>query len=246
MSETADNRTVYASLVNQRRSVRKYKQNTPFDHEAVARSLELALLSPNSSNMQLWEFHRVIDTQKIQQAAIFCMGQNAAKTARELVFFVTTPNKWPERAKTNARIIRDSFADQPDSPRAKRSAGYYEKLIPMLYNNDRFGIRGFLRRLLSLYLGFKKPMIREVTKSDVRVCLHKSTSLAAMNFMMAMAAEGYDTCPMEGFDSKRMKKLLKLPQNAEITMVVSCGERADDGVYGERNRVDFDSVVHIH
>ncbi len=51
-------------------------------------------------------------------------------------------------------------------------------------------------------------MVREVSKADLRVCLHKSTSLAAMTFMTAMRAGGYDTCPMEGFDSKRAKTLL--------------------------------------
>ena len=38
--------------------------------------------------------------------------------------------------------------------------------------------------------------------------------------MISMAALGYDTCPMEGFDSVRLKSLLKLPKSAEISMVI--------------------------
>jgi nitroreductase len=34
----------------------------------------------------------------------------------------------------------------------------------------------------------------------------KSAALAAQNFMISMAAVNYDTCPMEGFDSLRVKK----------------------------------------
>ena len=56
-----------------------------FDHEAVTRALNLATLSPNSSNMQLWQFHRVVSDDKREQLAKLCMGQNAAKTARELI-----------------------------------------------------------------------------------------------------------------------------------------------------------------
>ena len=41
--------------------------------------------------------------------------------------------------------------------------------------------------------------------SDMRVWAHKSTALSAAHFMLAMRAEGYDTCPMEGMDSRRVK-----------------------------------------
>jgi nitroreductase len=33
----------------------------------------------------------------------------------------------------------------------------------------------------------------------------QSAALAAQNFMISMAAVNYDTCPMEGFDSLRVK-----------------------------------------
>jgi nitroreductase len=44
-------------------------------------------------------------------------------------------------------------------------------------------------------------------------------ALAAQNFMISMAAVNYDTCPMEGFDSLRVKKILNLPA-AEINMII--------------------------
>ena len=63
--------------------------------------------------------------------------------------------------------------------------------------------------------------------------------------MIAMANEGYDTCPMEGFDSRRMKRILNLPYGAEINMVVSCGIRkGNEGIWGERYRPPLDQVYH--
>ena len=76
----------------------------------------------------------------------------------------------------------------------------------------------------------------------MRIVAHKSTALAAQNFMISMAAIGYDTCPMEGFDSKRVKQILNLPNSAEITMIVSCGIRDEKGVYGSQFRVPFEDV----
>lgn len=235
----------FSSLIHSRRSVRKYDLMAEFDHDAVTRALELAILSPNSSNMQLWEFHRVVNTDKQAQLAELCMGQNAAKTARELIVITTTPYKWKQRAKNNALQIREAFEGREDAT-SRRAVKYYEKLIPFLYRNDRFGLMGAIRKVVVAYLGRKKPMVREVSKADLRVCLHKSTSLAAMTFMTAIRAEGYDTCPMEGFDSKRVKQLLGLNNKDEITMIIGCGPRADDGIYGERHRVDNSEIIIIH
>ena len=61
--------------------------------------------------------------------------------------------------------------------------------------------------------------------------------------MIVMAEQGYDTCPMEGFDSRRVKNILKLPYGAEINMIISCGKRkGNEGIWGERYRVPFDEV----
>jgi Nitroreductase len=76
----------------------------------------------------------------------------------------------------------------------------------------------------------------------MRVVVHKTCALAAQTFMLAMANENYDTCAMEGFDSKRAKRILNLPVGAEINMIVSCGIREEHGVWGDRMRVPFDEV----
>jgi nitroreductase len=89
-------------------------------------------------------------------------------------------------------------------------------------------------------------MVREVSKQDVRVCLHKSAALASMTFMLSMREQGYDTCPMEGFDSKRAKALLGISDNDEITMIISCGVRTGEGIYGERHRVPNEEVIISH
>lgn len=242
MSNSTDH---YAQLIHSRRSIRKFDQQHDFNHQAVKDALELALLSPNSSNMQLWEFHRVASADKREQMVTFCLGQNAAKTANELVVFTVTPRKWKARAKMNSQHIRNQFEGRSDKA-ALRAFKYYEKLIPMMYNNDRLGVRGVVRKCIASIIGIKKPMVREVTKSDFRICLHKSASLAAMTFMTSMRDQGYDTCPMEGFDSTRVKQLLGLEKSDEICMIVSCGKRTEEGVYGERQRVERDDVIYEH
>ena len=117
----------------------------------------------------------------------------------------------------------------------------YKKLMPTIYT-DFFGLIGIYKKILSFFIGMFRPIYREVMFSDLRVVTHKSVALAAENFMLSMAEIGYDTCPMEGFDSVRLKSLLKLPKSAEISMVIGCGVREEDGLYGERFRLPLKEV----
>jgi nitroreductase len=105
------------------------------------------------------------------------------------------------------------------------------------------GLLGLLRLALVNTISLFRPIFLEASESDTRVVVHKSCALAAQTFMIAMANEGYDTCPLEGFDSRRIKKLLQLPRGAEINMVIPCGIRkGNKGIWGERFRLPFDEV----
>ena len=118
---------------------------------------------------------------------------------------------------------------------------YYTKLIPFTFS-DFFGILGIFKSFIAQLTGIFVPMFRQVTSIDKRIVSHKSAALAAQNFMISMSAIGYDTCPMEGFDSLMVKKILNLPYKAEINMIIGCGIRDQKGVYGSRYRVPFESV----
>ena len=55
----------------------------------------------------------------------------------------------------------------------------------------------------------------------------KSTSLACENLMIAVEAFGLNTCPMEGFDGRRLCRFLGLsPQQHEIVMVIAIGKKS--------------------
>jgi len=43
---------------------------------------------------------------------------------------------------------------------------------------------------------------------------------------------------MEGYDSKRIKKLLGLPRDSAVVMVIAAGKRTEGGIYGQRIRYD--------
>ena len=172
------------------------------------------------------------------------MNQNAAKTANQLVVFVTRKDLWKSRAKSNIKFLNKSFEDSPRENSAKRKKSvmfYYQSLVPVMYTSF-FGVLGIFKYLMMFVIGVFKPIYREVRSSDMRIVAHKTCGLAAQNFMISMAAIDYDTCPMEGTDTLRIKKILNLPSGSEINMVVGCGVRSEKGIYNKRFRVPFDEV----
>lgn len=234
-----------SEAIQHRRSVRVYDAEKPIDTAIVKKCIEQASLAPNSSNMQLWEFYHVTSKETIAKIAPFCFNQNAARTAQQLVVFVTRKDLWRQRAKSNLQFIDKNFgANNPkaeQSSREKVARNYYGKIIPFAYA-DFLGILGFLKYIMVSIIGLFKPIYRQVRQSDMRIVAHKTCGLAAQTFMLSMAAEGYDTCPMEGSDTLRVKRLLGIPFGAEINMIVSCGIRKPEGVYGDRFRIPFKEV----
>ncbi|WP_340062997.1 nitroreductase family protein [Ascidiimonas aurantiaca] len=230
-----------------RRSVRVFKKDEHPHPEEVKACLEDAVLAATSSNLQLWEFYHITDDVLMKKMTKACLGQNAAATASQLVVVVTRKDLWKQRARFNAAFLSRLIGDKPKetySRREKNALAYYQKLIPMVYF-DFLGIVGWLKYLIFIIVGLFRPVYRQLRSSDLRTVVHKSAALASQNFMLSMAAKGYDTCPMEGSDTLMIKNILKLPRGSEICMVIACGIRdGNKGIYTERYRVPFEEVYH--
>ena len=231
-------------IIDQRRAVRIYDENADYNPDVTKRCVERATLSPNSSNMQLWEFYKVSTTDIKAKLVKACMNQCAARTASELLVVVVRKDLWKRRATFNVNKIKEKLADKKEedyTKRDKRGLSYYTKVMSILYT-DFLGIFGFIKYAFFWIIGFFRPVYRQVRHSDMRIVAHKSAALASQTFMLSMAAEGYDTCPMEGFDSLMVKNIMKLPSSSEINMIISCGIRKPEGIYNERRRVPLNDV----
>lgn len=234
-------------ILHHRRAVRHFLTDKPLDTEAVRQCIALAQLAPTSSNMQLWEAYHVTDKDTLQLLSKACLGQRTATTAQQMVVFVTRPDLYRQHARAVLRfeeenIRRHSPADRHEH-RIGRIRSYYAKLMPFLYARS-FGLLGAVRKAMAWSIGLFRPMVRQTSEGDMRVVIHKSCALAVQTFMLAMAEGGMDTCPLEGFDSRLVRRALRLPCSAEINMIITCGYRSEKGVWGERFRLPFEEIYH--
>tara|TARA_Y100001970_G_C14029816_1_gene747994 strand:- start:310 stop:1017 length:708 start_codon:yes stop_codon:yes gene_type:complete len=232
----------FFELVNKRRSVRKFS-NEKVPEEVILRSLKAALLAANSSNLQPWEFYWVKDKAKKNKLIEACFSQNAAKTAQELIVAVSRIDTW----KRNKNLILEDFKNKDKLlPIIDK---YYNKVVPISYAHDSIGILGIIKKIISIpinIIGLFKPIPRgPIFRHDVFEIVTKTTALACQNFMMALVSLGYDSCPMEGFDHKRVKKILKLNNKSHVVMVLGIGKADPKGIYGKRFRINDELVIKI-
>lgn len=236
----------FDAIVHNRRANRKFAEDIEVPDAVIYKALEHAMLSPNSSNMQLWEFHWIKNPDLLRKFTPICLNQTAAKTAKHLVAFVGRRDHWKEHAQWNLNLVKASIGEREPTKKEKRGLDYYGIMMPLVYRRDLLGISTLIRKMVCFIKGFNNPFMRINGKRDQNIIVHKSCALAAQTFMLSIGAQGFDTCPMEGFDPILAHQALQLPRGAEITMIVAVGKGTAEGIQGERKRLPFEKTIIIH
>lgn len=230
----------FMNVVRNRRSVRVF-DGRPIPEPDMRDCLEAALLAPNSSNLQPWEFHWARSPEIKAKLVEACLSQPAAKTASEIVVVVARTGLWRKRAGEMIEALKAGPIPPPPSVLA-----YYGKLVPFFYEQGPLSAFGLIKQVLFFFRGLSAPTPREPTnRGELRTWAVKTCALAAENFMLALSAKGYDSCPMEGLDSARVRKALGLPRDATVVMAIGCGKRAPGGVYGPRVRFPSSEFIKV-
>ena len=226
----------FQTILNQRRSVRRFTAEK-IPPAITEKCLEMATKAPNSSNLQPWHFYWVLDEEKKEALKKACLSQNAAKTAAELIVVTARQDTWQKHAKW-------VIANFPAEKVPLVVLDYYTKKVALSYDPGFLGIKGVIKKIASYVIGTQKPMVRgPFTRAAMKRWAVKSTALAADHLMLAFAAYGYDTCPMEGMDEYRVKKILGIGRPSEVVMVIAAGRRAENGVYHGQFRLPLEEVM---
>jgi nitroreductase len=242
IAKTGEPWRAFEDVVRGRRSIRK------FSAERVSESdmndlLDAAIVAPTSSNLQPFELCWVRTPKLKRKLVKACMSQQAAKTAAELVVCVA---RWDRCDDTREELL-EWLRSRPHTPR--QVLFYYERLVPMVYDQGPFGLYGRARKVLMRPLAAVTPMPRgPASREDVRVWAIKSAALTCENLMLAARAKGLDTCPMEGVDPIRVAKVLGLRKSGfkrswDLTMVIAVGHRARTAHVPPQWRRDRDELV---
>lgn len=223
------------ALIESRRAVRRFTTE-PVPEAVIRDCLELAVLAPNSCNLQPWSFQVIREPALLEQLHPVCMGQHAAR-APLIIAVLARPDTWRQAC---ANVV-DYW---PEAEVPERIRHFYRKTAPFQYNQGWLGWRGLFKRQLVRLLGLRRALMRTPNSlAQMRLWAVKSTALAAENLMLAFQSHGYSTCPMEGFDEVRLRRVLSLPRQAIPIMLLAVGKPGEKAVYNPRLRFPLEQHV---
>ena len=200
--------------------------------------------APSSFNMQPYRFYWVETTKEKTVVAKLCLGQMPAQTASALVVVVADLGSLTATSRRQLEWMRSrsEFSD------AKiRDYERTAKIGRILFMPGPFGIFGAVKWAIFWLLNLWKVMgMPPLFRRDLFKWAMKSTSLACENLMIAAEALGINTCPMEGFDGRRLSKYLGLSARYhEIVMVIAVGKKSPAYVEPPQWRRRLDATVTI-
>ncbi len=211
------------NAIFQRRAVKVFE---PVEIPSGTREqiLDAARLAPSSFNIQPYRFYWVGTPEKKKTAAQLCFSQAPAETASALIVAVADIGSWRSTSEMHLEWLRESGASE-------KEFSYYEKrskLAKWFFWQGWFGTLGAVKWAILRVLHLWKIIgMAPVSRQGLFKWAVKNTSLACENLMIAAETLGLNTCPMEGFDGRRLGRLLGLSTRYhEIVMVIAIGKRA--------------------
>lgn len=131
---------------------------------------------------------------------------------------------WNQAQMTDASMLV-VFCAQVDS---------WEKNVRRVWEGTPPEVQDYMAGAIDNYYRDKPQVQRDETM--------RSCGLMAQTLMLAARGKGLDSCPMDGFDFEAVGKLINLPENHVIAMMVAVGKRTLDPK-PRVGKLPFDEVV---
>ena len=224
----------FQTLARGRRSVRDFKPDA-LPEGALDQLLEAARWAPSGYNLQ--PVHFVVVTEQTQKTALraACMDQRQVSEAPACVVFVG------DRLVAKNHFDQVLALDQEAGAINQEYERLMRKFVPLAFSIGPFGLgwlwKAALARPMSWFTAI--PTFPAVHR---RFWLAKQVGLSAMNFMLAAHAAGLGSCPMEGFDTRRVGRVLGTPRHMEPMLVVPVGYTAKTDLI--KTRLPLSQLVH--
>jgi len=207
----------------QRRAVKVFEP-VQISHQLREQILNAARHAPSSFNSQPYRFYWVGSAQKKTAVAKLCLGQEPAATASALIVAVADIGSLAATSQGQLEWMRGNHFEEAKIRDYQRTT----KVGRILFTPGPLGVFAAVKHAVFRLLNLWKVLgVPPLYRHELFKWATKSTSLACQNLMIAAEALGLNTCPMEGFDGRRLLRYLGLSSRChEIVMVIAIGKRS--------------------
>ena len=230
------------NAISLRRAVKLFE---PVDISSEIREqiLQAACQAPSSFNIQPYRMYWVGSESKRAEVARLCMGQQPAVTASALIVAVADIGSASATTQGQAEWMRRNDFPEEKVRDYERTAKIGRILFMPGPLHMFAAFKWVVFRLMNV---FKVMGMPPLSRDAIFKWATKGTSLACQNLMIAAEALGLNTCPMEGFDGRRLSKYLGLSRRShQIVMVIAVGKKSNAYVEKPQWRRPLDATVTI-
>ena len=223
----------FEQLAKSRRAVRRFKPD-PLPEGLLQRLLAVAHWAPSGYNLQPTHYVVVTDPQRKQALRSACFWQKQITEAPATVVFTGDKHCYRNNFERMIECERQAGAMHEKYEQSLR------KFVPLAFETGPMGL-GWLWKCGAPLMGCVQP-VPSIPAVQRRCWLAKQVMLCAMNFMLAAKAAGLGTVPMEGFDERRVRRVLGIPRSQVVVLVVPVGYPDDQEL--KRTRLPVEEFVH--
>jgi Nitroreductase len=201
-----------------RRHAARHFTDEPVSQARLARLLALTRRAPSGYDSQPWCAVVVRDPVRKRQLQRACLGQAQVVEAPAVVVFAAN-------ARPVSRMREIATQNQALGAWSPEYARFMRR-----YTALRLGARWLdpVKRLGTWLIGWiRSAPYMPFGARERRAYAVKQTMLAGQTFMLAAAAHGLDTCPMEGLDPWRVRRVVGLGRPWWVPLVVPVGVAAE-------------------
>lgn len=226
----------------QRRAVKVFEP-VEISQELREQILNAACYAPSSFNSQPYRIYWVESAAQKAAVAKLCLGQKPAETASALIVAVADIGSLSATAQGQLEWMRMSNFTETKIRDYERTA----KIGRILFMTGPFGVFAAVKHAIFRLLNVWKVMgMPPLYRQQLFKWATKSTSLACQNVMIAAEALGMNTCPMEGFDGRRLSQYLGLSSRChEVVMVIAIGKKSRAYIDPPQWRRSLDATVTV-
>lgn len=237
-ASTATAAAAFRALARSRYSTRRFQPNRTIPDGIMRDILESTLRAPSGFNLQPTHVLLVRCQETKQRLAKDAMlgGGNSYRTIDASAMAVFLADL--EVHKRVRRIV------EMEQKAAMRDPGYMAVLpVASTFLTGEGHAATFFKQVATDALSAVQPM---PTIESVEAWSYKNSALLAQTYVFAATSHGLATCMMEGYDARRAKEILRVPDRYAVPVMVATGyeyEGSDNfAALGKTPRLNMDEV----
>ncbi len=226
-----------AAALSRRRAVRHYDPG-PVPRQLLIELLDQVRLTPSGWNLQPVHFVLVTDSEQKRLLRRACLGQPQIEQAPAVVVFATDLE--PHRGRLEPILARD-LENGSITPEYAKFSG---RTIRLLFESGPLGLVGAAKRTAIQLISWFRPMpVPNLSRHQRRIWSLRQAAMAAQTFLLLAADHELASCPMEGFDPRRVRRVLGIPRRYMVALMVTVG-RAGPPERPRRSRRPLSEILH--